>query len=448
MSDRTPAAFRASVLHFLDDPGNDAAAGNHEFFEDGLLIVTDGKVADVGPADKLLAGLSADIAVNDFSGHLIVPGFVDTHTHYSQTDVIASAGHDLLHWLEHYTFPEERKFADAAHAAGVAGFFLDELMRNGTTTALVFGTVHKQSADVFFQAAAQRKLRMVAGKVLMDRNCPEYLRDTAESGYRESAELIEKWHGRERLGYAITPRFAITSSEQQLELAGRLAREHPDAYIHSHVAENVDEVEWVRKLFPWSRSYLDVYDRYGLLRERAVYAHCIHLDSDDRRRMAESGAAAAFCPTSNLFLGSGLFDLAGADVAGLRVAIATDVGGGTSFSMLQTLADAYKVSQMRGYRLPALRAFYLATLGGAKALGLEHAIGSFAEGREADFVVLNCEATPLIKRRLASVGTLEEKLFALMTLGEDRCILQTFILGQPMLDGGSRAVRSAVRPAT
>jgi guanine deaminase len=433
MSASTLAAFRAPLLHFLADPGNDGAAGSFEFFDDGLLIVEHGKVQSAGPAPDLLPRLPAGTRIDDYSGHLIIPGFVDTHVHYSQTDVIASAGHDLLHWLEHYTFPEERKFAEAAHAAEVAEFFLGELMRNGTTTALVFGTVHKQSVEVFFEAAARRNLRMVAGKVLMDRNCPEYLRDTPDSGYRESAELLEKWSHQARLGYAITPRFAVTSSDEQLKLAGQLAREHPDAHIHSHLAENVDEVAWVKKLFPWSRSYLDVYDRYGLLRERAVYAHCIHLDDGDRRRMAETGAAASFCPSSNLFLGSGLFDLASADRAGFKVGMGTDVGGGTSFSMLRTLADAYKVSQMGGNTLPPLRAFYLATLGGSKALGLADAIGNFESGKEADFIVLNCKATPLIERRLAAAATLDEKLFALMTLGDDRAILQTSILGQPTL---------------
>jgi guanine deaminase len=431
--DDPPAAFRGSILHFLADPGDGSAQGSYQYFTDGLLVVDGGRVQRLGPANELLATLPVDMAITDYTGKLILPGFVDTHVHYAQTDVIASAGRDLLHWLEEYTFPEERRFGDASHASAVAGFFLDELMRNGTTTALVFGTVHRQSIDAFFDAAAGRDLRMVAGKVLMDRNCPEYLRDSPESGYVESMELMERWHGQGRLGYAITPRFAVTSSDAQLELAGKLAREHPDAHIHSHVAENVDEVAWVERLFPWSRSYLDVYDRYGLLRERAIYAHCIHLDLRDRIRMAESGAAVAFCPSSNLFLGSGLFDIASADRNGLSIGIGSDVGGGTSFSMLRTLADAYKVAQMHGYRLSSMRAFYFATLGGAKSLGLHDAIGNFAIGKEADFVVLDCAATPLMARRHAMTRTLEEALFALMTLGDDRAIWQTAILGHPIL---------------
>jgi guanine deaminase len=307
------------------------------------------------------------------------------------------------------------------------------LLRNGTTTALVFGSVHKQSVDAFFEAALAKRLRMIAGKVLMDRNCPDYLRDTPESGYEDSAELIAKWHGLERLHYAITPRFAITSSARQLELAGKLAREHPTTRIHSHLAENPAEVQWIRQLFPQSRSYLDVYDQAGLLREHAVFAHCIHLDEADRRRMAEAGAAAAFSPTSNLFLGSGLFDVAATDRAGMRFAIATDVGGGTSFSMLRTLSEAYKVAQMRGHFLSPLRAFYLATLGGARVLGLDHCIGSFAPGNEADFVVLDMSSTPLAARRMQSVRTLGEQLFTLMMLGDDRAVSQTYVLGRAML---------------
>jgi guanine deaminase len=272
---------------------------------------------------------------------------------------------------------------------------------------------------------------MIAGKVLMDRHCPADLRDTPAEGTRDSAELIDKWHGRARLGYAITPRFAITSSDEQLRLAGELARAHPTVHVHTHVAENLHEVERARELFPWSRSYLDIYDRFGLLRERSVFAHCIHLDAGDRRRMGESGAAAAFCPTSNLFLGSGAFDIEAADRDGIPVGMGTDVGGGTSFSMLRTLADAYKVAQLRGYALDAARAFYLATLGGARALSLDAQIGNFLPGKEADFVVLDLAATPLLERRTALAGTISEKLFALMTLGDDRCVRETCVLGRP-----------------
>ncbi len=437
-------AYRASILHFLSDPGSGDDPHATEFFEDGLLVVLDGRVLAVGPAADLLATLPPGAQVMDCRPGLVMPGFIDTHIHYPQTDVIASFGTQLLDWLERYTFPAERQFADAVHARAVCEFFLDELLRNGTTTALVFGTVHKQSVDTFFEAAEARGLRMVAGKVLMDRHCPEDLRDTPEAGVRESAQLIERWHGHARLGYAITPRFAITSSDEQLRLAGELARAHPSVHVHTHVAENLDEVAWARRLFPWSRSYLDVYDRFGLLRERTVLAHCIHLDEGDRRRMGEAGAAAAFCPTSNLFLGSGFFDIEAADRARIRIGLATDVGGGTSFGMLRTLADAYKVAQMRGQSLGATRAFYLATLGGARALGLEREIGNFSPGKEADFVVLDLACTPLLARRTALARTLSERLFALMTLGDDRCVRATYIEGRAAM---CASARTAARPS-
>ena len=426
-------AFRASILHYRDDPGTAAASSSHEFHEDGLLVVEEGRVARIGPAPPLLASLPHDVEVVDRRGCLILPGFVDAHIHYSQTDVIASAGRNLLHWLEQYTFPEEARFAERAHADEVAEFFLDQLLANGTTTALVMCTVHRASADAFFEAAERRKVRMGAGQVMMDRLSPPNLRDTPESARKDAHELIERWDGRGRLHYAITPRFAITSSSEQLKLAGELARAHPSAFIHTHVAEQPDEVAKVRELFPNSRSYLDAYAHRGLLRERAIYAHCLYLDQSDRERMQSAGAAAAFCPTSNLFLGSGLFDIAAADAAGLRFALGTDVGAGTSFSMLRTLDEAYKVAQLRGQHLSALRGFYLATLGGARALRLDDRIGSFAPGREADFNVLDPEATPLLARRMRSTRTLEERLFAWMILGDERAVRECYVLGEPAI---------------
>ena len=423
-------AYRGKLLHFLADPGDGHDEHAVQFFEDGLLVIEDGHVKAAGRAADLLPALGKDVELVDYSSRLLLPGFVDTHVHYPQTDVIASYGTQLLDWLDRYTYPEEGRFEDAAHAAEVADFFLDELLRNGTTTALVFGTVHAHSVDVFFEHALARNLRMVAGKVLMDRNCPESLRDDPATGYRESAALIEKWQGRGRLGYAITPRFAVTSSDAQLELAGQLAREYPETHIHSHIAENQREVERVRELFPWSRSYLAVYERFGLLRERAVYAHCIHLDALDRTRMAETRSAAAVCPTSNLFLGSGLFDFPAARAAGMRVGLGTDVGGGTSFSLLRTMSEAYKVAQLAGYGLSPWRAFYLATLGGARALALDDRIGNFERGKEADFLVLRLDSTALIARRLRAATTPAEMLFALMMLGDDREIAATYVMGQ------------------
>ncbi|HVY04604.1 MAG TPA: guanine deaminase [Burkholderiales bacterium] len=428
-------AFRGSLLHFLGDPG-DSISPPPGYVDDGLLVVEGGNVKTAGPAHELLNTLPAGTAVTDYSGRLLLPGFIDTHIHYVQTDVIAAYAAQLLDWLEDHTFPAERRFADPAHARQTAAFFLDELMRNGTTTALVFGSVHAASAEAFFEEAHGRNLRMIAGKALMDRNAPDFLCDTAESGYRESSELLEKWHGKGRLNYAITPRFAATSTPAQLALAGKLAREHPDAFIQSHVAENLKEVEWVRSLFPDARSYLDVYDGHGLLRDRAIYAHCIHLDAADRKRMAQSGAAAAMCATSNLFLGSGLFDFAAALETGMKVALATDVGGGTSFSMLRTLAETYKIAQLRGYRLTPWRAFYLATLAGAQALKLDDRIGNFAPGKEADFIVLRMDSTPLIARRMKVAKTPAEKLFALMMLGDDREIGATYVMGERVAGTG------------
>jgi guanine deaminase len=425
-----PCAHRGAILHFRSDPGAHDDPGSFEFLEDGLLVTRDGHIAAVGPAHELLPNLPTDLEVVGHGDSILIPGFVDTHIHYPQTDVIGSGGRQLLDWLEDYTFPAERRFSDPVYAREVAEVFLDELVRNGTTTAMVFCTVHRASVDAFFQSAAARRMRMVAGKILMDRNSPEYLRDSVSSGEQDSRELLEKWHGHERLSYAITPRSAITSSEAQLQSAGQLAKAFPDALIQTHVAENLEEIAWVRQLFPQARSYLDVYDSYGLLRERAIYAHCIHLDQADRARMAESGASAAFCSCSNLYLGSGLFDIAAADAAGMPFSIATDVGGGNSFSMLRTLGDAYKIAQLSRQHLSPLRAFYLATLGGARALGLEGHVGRFAVGAEADFIVLNLRATPLIARRTAQSRTLAEKLLVLMTLGDDRVISRTYVLGR------------------
>jgi guanine deaminase len=424
------AAYRGMLLHFLADPGEGDDPHAVQFFDDGLLVVEDGLVKAAGNARDLLPSLSGGTQLVDYSGRLILPGFVDTHIHYPQTDIIASYGSQLLEWLERYTYPAEASFGDAGRAREMAEFFLDELLRNGTTTALVFATVHALSVDVFFQSALARNLRMITGKVLMDRNCPEPLRDTPAQGYHESAALIEKWLGQGRLGYAITPRFAVTSSEAQLELAGKLAREHRNAHIQSHMAESRLELARVRELFPSSRNYVDVYDRFGLLRERAVYAHCIHLDADERARMAQTGAAAAACPTSNLFLGSGLFDFAAAREAGMKVGIGTDVGGGTSFSMLRTLSEAYKMAQLTGQRLSPWRAFYLATLGGARTLGWEDRIGNFEPRKEADFVVLWLDSTALMARRIRTCSTPAEKLFALMMLGDDRAVAATYVMGQ------------------
>ena len=423
-------ALRASVLHCLADPGERSDPSAFEYVDDGLLVIDDGVIADVGPAAALLDKLPADAEVLDYAGKLIVPGFIDCHVHFPQLDIIGSYGAQLLDWLNQYAYPAEMKFSDPDYAREVAVAFIDELLRNGTTTALVFGTVHAHSADAVFEAASAKGMRLVAGKVLMDSNCPPALRDDPETGYAHSKALIERWHGSGRLGYAITPRFALTSSGEQLAAAGRLAAEHPDVWVHTHLAENHDEVEEIAKRFPDSRSYLDVYDRYGLLRERSVFAHCLHMDDTDRRTMALKGGAAAFCPTSNLFLGSGLFDLPAMRAAGICCGLGTDVGGGTSLSLLTTASEAYKVLHLQEHALPAMRALYLATLGAAEALCLDDRIGNFEPGKEADLVVLDYEGSALTARRTAAAKSIEEKLFALMTLADDRNVASTWLLGE------------------
>ena len=423
-------ALRASILHCLADPGEGSKPAAWEYFEDGLLAVHDGRIVDAGPADAVRARLPADIEVTDYAGKLIVPGFIDCHVHFPQLDIIGSYGAQLLDWLNQYAYPVEAKFADPDHAREVANAFVDELLRNGTTTALVFGTVHAHSADAIFEAAEARSMRLIAGKVLMDSNCPEELRDSPDSGYAESKALIERWHGKGRLGYAITPRFALTSSPEQLAAAGKLADEYPDTWIHTHLAENMDEVEQIARQFPDSRSYLDVYEQVGLVRERAVFAHCLHMNDQDRSSMATNRAAAAFCPTSNLFLGSGLFDLTAMREAGVCCGLGTDVGGGTSLSLLRTASEAYKVLHLREHALPATQALYLATLGAAEALRLEDKIGNFEEGKEADFAVLDFEGSNLTARRCAAASTIEEKLFALMTLADDRNVAATYVEGR------------------
>lgn len=426
-------AFRASLLHCLHDPGEATDPSAIAFIEDGLLVVNpQGRIEQCGEAATLLPQLGPDIPVEAHPGKWLVPGFVDTHIHYVQTDIIAAYGEQLLNWLERYAFPAEMAFADPQHCAQVARFFINELLRNGTTTALVMGSVHPGSVEALFREAQERRLRLIAGKVMMDRHCPAALQDTPDSAYRDSKALIERWHGQDRLHYAVTPRFAPTSSEAQLSRAGQLLQEHPEVYLHTHLAENRDELRWVAELFPEDVSYLGVYERFGLVRERALFAHAIHLHHHDWARLAGAGAAVAHCPTCNFFIGSGLFDLRATLRAGVRVGMGTDVGGGTTFSVLRTLHEGYKMAQLQGYSLSPERAFYLATLGGAKALYLEDRIGNLLPGKEADFLLLDPTATPLLARRCAAGISWREQLFALLMLGDDRVVATTHILGEPV----------------
>jgi guanine deaminase len=420
-------AIRGRLLDFADGLGLTC-----RYIEDGVLVVVDGRIRAIGDAAALLPGLPAGTPVDDHTGRLILPGFIDLHIHLPQTRVIASYGTQLMAWLERYTFIAEQAYADPAHAALGAAFFLDELRRNGTTTAAVYGSVHAGSVEALFVESSRRGMAMIAGKSMMDRNAPAALLDTAQGSYDEAKDLIARWHGRARQYYAVTPRFAVTSSAAQLDVAGSLLREHPTVYLQTHLAENHDEIAAVAALFPAAADYTDVYESAGLLGPRSLFGHCLHLSSRALDRLAETGSVAVSCPTSNLFLGSGLFDRAGmlGREKPVRVGLATDVGGGTSYSMLRTGAEAYKVAQLRGDTLSALAAFAQITRGNAEALGLDAEIGTLEPGSYADLVVLATGATPAMAHRLETVETLEEELFVLLTLGDDRNVAATYIAGE------------------
>jgi len=424
-----PSVYRASILHFLSDPLLDGDEA-YEYFEDGALVVDQGKVIQLGDAQTLLAQLDHPANLVDLRGQLIIPGFIDTHLHYPQIDIMASHGEALLDWLNRYTFPAEQAFKDPRHALETANFFVDELLKNGTTTAAVFGTVHKTSVNAFFEVSQARNTRMICGQVMMDRNAPRALCDTATQSYEDSSELISKWHQNGRQQYAVTPRFAITSSPAQLEVAAQLLKDTPSLLLQTHLSENKDEIAFALKLFPEANDYLDIYERYGLVNSNSVFAHALHLNDDQCQRLGAQQAKIAFCPSSNLFLGSGLADIKKFDTHNLGLSLASDVGAGTRLSMLHTMAEAYKVCRLQNYSLDALRSFYLATLAGAKALGLEDKVGSFRTGNEADFVVLNYDATSLMKRRQVQCEDLPDKLFALLMLGDDRSITSTYVAGK------------------
>lgn len=424
--------LRAELLSFDADPGegDTPAEGSIRHFEDGALWIEGGRIRAFDDYATLAPHLPESIEVVDRRGKLLLPGFIDSHVHYVQLEIMASWGRQLLDWLNDYTFPEECRFASREHAEVMSDAFLDEMLRVGTTTAQVFCSSHPVSVDAFFEASRRRGLCMLAGKVLMDRHAPEGLTDDVREGIRDTERLIADWHGQDRLGYSLTPRFAPTSTRQQLDATGGLLRNDDSLWLQTHLSENSGELDWVAELFPESRDYLAVYEQSGLVGPRSTFAHGIHLDQEMRGRLAERGANLAFCPSSNLFLGSGLFNRLAAREVGLNVTYASDVGGGTDLSGLATLKAAYQVGQLRGQPLTAWQGFYGLTLGNARALSLDTRIGSLLPGKDADFVLLDPEATPLLARRTARSRTLAETLFALMMLGDDRSVAETWANGQ------------------
>ncbi len=430
------SAIRGCALTFTGNPFEVGGAASVRIESDALLVMQNGRIAVFGDYESTKRALSADTQVTTYRDALILPGFIDTHVHYPQTQMIASPGGQLIDWLENYTFAAEQQFADSAHARDVAKVFLRECVRAGTTTAMVHCTVHAQSVDVFFEEAARIGARMIAGKVLMDRNAPPALLDTPRKGYDESKALIAKWHGNGRLLYAVTPRFAATSSPEQMEMAGALWKESPGTFLQSHVSENEREVAWIRALYPERNGYLDVYDHYGQLGPRAVYAHGVHLTEGELARCHATDTAIAHCPTSNFFLGSGCLDVFRLQRPDrrVRVGLGTDIGAGTSFSPLQTMNEAYKAAQLHGNVLSAWHALYLATRGAAHALHLDDTIGSLAPGFDADVVVLDLRSTPLIDYRMRYCENIEEALFVQMTLGDDRATRATYIAGECVYD--------------
>ncbi len=426
----TQTLLRGRVLSFHREPEGAGDTAAYTYVEDGAILIRDGIIAAAGAFDDVTTE-TEDIEIIDHRPHLLMAGFIDAHIHFPQIQMVASWGSQLLDWLNGYTFPVEAEFADSQHARAMANRFCDLLTDHGTTTAVAFCSSHKGSAEALFSEAYDRNMRMIAGKTMMDRNAPDDVLDTPQSGYDDSRALIADWHGTGRLSYAITPRFAITSSPEQMKVAQTLAQEHPDCYVQTHLSENHDEIAYTSELYPDARDYLDVYETYGLLGSRTLLGHAIHLKPREIDVIAETGAHPVFCPTSNLFLGSGLFDDAGLRAKGIANAVATDIGAGTSFSMLQTLNEGYKILQLQDQKLHTLRAFHWITRGNAEVLGLEDRIGTLDAGSEADIVVLDPGATPAMALRVDRAETLAEELFALQMMGDDRAIVETYVSGRP-----------------
>ena len=429
----TSLLLRGRLLSFLTEPEGLEDRASYRFAEDGGLLIENGRIAAMGEFSTVAAKAGPGVETVDHRPHLILPGFIDAHAHMPQMQVIASYGAELLEWLNKYTFPEETKYRDPQHSRRFARHFLDELVRHGTTTVAAYCTVHKASAEALFGEALARDMLVIAGKVMMDRNAPDGLRDTPQSAYDDTRALIAEWHGRGRLHYAVTPRFAITSTPEQLEAAGQLMREFPDLHMQTHLSENRAEIALTQELYPWCKDYTDIYAHYGLLGPKALLGHCIHLSEREADALSETGSVAVFCPTSNLFLGSGLFDYQRyrRRAKPMRLAMATDVGGGTNYSMLRTMDEGYKVIALNGEKLNPFASFWQVTLGNAKALSVEHRIGTLDEGTDADLVVLDARATPAMSLRMETVETLAEELFLLQTLGDDRAVAEVYVAGKP-----------------
>jgi guanine deaminase len=438
MSEKTSkiSAIRSSALTFTADPFLVGGENAYHYEADALIVMENGKIKSFGSYDKLKGTLPEGTEIKVYKDSLVLPGFIDTHIHYPQTQIIGAYGKQLIDWLNNYTFIAEQQFKNFDYAKAVAEFFLNECLKAGTTTVMTYCTVHPESVDAFFEAALAKNMRVIAGKVLMDRNAPDALLDTAKSGYEDSKRLIKKWHGKDRLLYAITPRFAPTSTEEQLTATGNLWKEHPGTYMQSHLSENLGEIAWVKEIFPDRKDYTDVYDHYGLLGNRAVYGHGIHLSEREWQRLHETGTSVAHCPTSNEFLGSGLFNFVAAKKKErpVKVGLATDVGAGTSFSQLQSMNESYKIAQLGGFALSSIHAFYLATRGAAESLDLQDKIGSIQEGMEADLVVLNLKSTSLIDFRMKHCKSVEEALFIQMTMGDDRATKAVYVAGKLALE--------------
>jgi guanine deaminase len=428
----TATLIRGRTLSFNRAPAALDDHGAYSYEADGTLLVENGLILASGNYDAVKALATDDVAEIDHRPHLILPGFIDTHLHFPQMQVIGSYAANLLEWLNTYTFPEECRFVESPHAERIAGKFFDEMVRHGTTTAVAYCSVHKASADAFFAEALNRNMRMIAGKVMMDRNAPQGLLDTPEMGYDETRAVIEQWHGKGRNHVAITPRFAITSTPEQMSAAEALVREFPDLHVQTHLSENRDEIDFTCALYPDAIDYTDVYARYGLLGPKTLFGHAIHLSDREMDAMSDTGSVAVHCPTSNLFLGSGLFPLRRLMTREkpVRVSFATDIGGGTSYSMLRTMDEAYKIQQLLSERLNPLESYYFMTLGNARALSLEDRIGTLEPGTEADFIVLNMASTPAMALKAEMVTSLSDELFLLQTMGDDRAIVETYVAGE------------------